>query len=312
MYKLLYLLVLMVVLLTGCTDVYNTNELNFSKVGSNYNLDTEGIEVYNNLETTLNSFSVTLNKDTKVAALTTSTANILDALGMNIVGVTYSDDLSDNLKAQLESGEIYNLGSVLEPSIETLLIADPDLVFASDGMPPRDQYQFIDNLIYLPQSYYEDIFYSVYCLTEEFGLSHDVFNSLVEIDQEAKSLADDRLDDRSVAVFTYAYDNLEMVSSNSFIGSMLSQIGITNMYGEYQDVDLATSYEKILLDNPDVIIIFGKGDNMQEYISTLVEDGLFDNLDAYPDNTYFIQSQSLSANIDSPKLLLQLSREIYE
>ncbi len=264
MKKLISMIIVSVLVLTGCSsNTVNTTALEFTKSGNDYELKSnEEMTSYNQLITDLDNLGLDLNADTPVAVLATSTANILDSLGMNIVAVTDSDELDDNLQAGLADGSITNLGSALEPNLETLYTVNPDMVFVGSNMPHVEQYSSLENLIVLPQEQYAEIFYTVYGLIEEFGLGTEaqtVFNQLVTTDQQAKALiTDQELGD--VAMLKYAYGNVTIAPDNTYAGSLLTELNIDNMYGDLKDVDLPMDREKLLTDDPDVISVYGKGE----------------------------------------------------
>lgn len=316
MKKLLSIITVGLLVLAGCSsNAINTVALDFNQSGDNYSLNvTDDMTSYNQLITDLDSLGIEFDSQTPVAVLATSTANILDSIGMNIVAVTESDDLDDNLKAKLESGEVTNLGSALEPNLETLVQTDSQVVFVGSNMPHTDQYSSLDNLVVLPQENYAEIFYTVYGLMQEFSLGDDaqaVFNQLVTTDQEAKSLVTDK-DFGNVAILKYAYGNVTIAPDNTYAGSLLTELGVDNMYGDLKDVDLPMDKEKLLTDDPDVLIIYGKGDEAKTEIEDLIASNKLDNLTAAKnDQIYILQSQSLNVDIDSPSTLLELSKDLY-
>lgn len=316
MKKLLCVVIACIIVLSGCQgQTVDTVALDFSKSGEDYRLTaTEEMTTYNQLITDLNDLEIELNSETPVAVLATSTANILDSIGMNIVAVTDSSDLNQNLKSGLENGKITNLGSALEPNLELLYQVEPQVVFVGSNMPHTDQYDFLDNLIVLPQENYPEIFYTVYGLKEQFGLGDEaqvVFNQLVTIDQEAKSLVNDQqLGD--VAILKYSYGNVTIATDNTYAGSLLTELDIDNMYGDLKDVDLPMDREKLLTDDPDVIVVYGKGDEAVTEIEDLISSSKLDSLTAAQNNQiYILQSQSLNVDIDSPTTLLELSKDMY-
>lgn len=316
MKKILSLIVVGVLMLTGCSSTYNTTALEFTSNGDDYALDaTDEMDSYNTLIEDLTNLGIELNSETPVAVLATSTANIIDSLGMNVVAVTASDDLSDNLQAGLDDGSIANLGSPIDPNLETMYSVEPDVVFVGSNMPHKDNYTFLDNLIVLPQESYPEIFYTVYGLMTSFDLGEDaqtVFNNLVTTDQEAKALVTDK-ELGNVAILKYAYGNVTIAPDNTYAGSLLTELGIDNMYGDLSDVDLPMDKEKLLTDNPDVLIIYGKGDDAKAEIEELISSSKLDNLTASQNNQiYILESQSLNVDIDSPSTLLELSKDIYE
>ncbi len=306
-----------VFILTGCgNQTIATDSLSFEQKGDNYSLskDIES-ETLTQLQTDLDNLNIDLNKDTKVAVIATSTANIIDELGMNIVASTNSKQLNDNLKQGLSDGSVIDLGSPLEPNMEQLLKTDADVVLVGSNMPHQDKYDTIDNLVVVPQKQYYDIFYTVDTLIKKFGLdqkAQSVFNQMVETDQEAKEIAKNQKIEGNAVALKYAYGNITIAPNQTYIGSLLQELNIPNLYGENKDIDVAMSKEKLLLDNPEYIIIYGKGDDMQEKIEDLKTNDDLKNLKAYQNNHIItLQSESLNADINSANTLLELSKDIY-
>ncbi len=315
MRKILFVLVF-IVTLSGCqAKIYETDELNFTNDGENYGLDTKNApDSYQQFVSDLDALDGELNQKTKVAVLTSSTANIVSALNMNVVAVTKSDNLDDNLKSGLENDSITDLGNPMSPNLEQLKQVQPDVVFIGSNMPKQDSYDEIDNVVYVPQDYYADIFYSCYALITEFNLSneaHNKFNELVTTDQKAKELAKNQSLENTAAL-KFAYGDVTIAPDNTYVGSLLTELNIDNMYGDLKDIDIPMSKEKLLLDDPDSIILYAKGDDFDEYLSNLKTDKDLQNLTAYKNNQiYILKSISLSTDIDSPTSLFDLAKEVY-
>ncbi len=315
--KKILLVMVMLLTLSGCGNkTYDTLALNFEQKGEDYALiPDENATSYNTLIEQLETSGVELNSETPIAVVATSTANVLDSLGMNIVGVTSSKSLNDNLQAGLEDGSIADLGSPIEPNLEAIAKLDEDLVFVGSNMPHQAEYESIDNLIILPQEMYYDIFYTVYALITQFNLGDEakqVFNEMVITDQKAKQLVDSEKQLGNVAILKYAYGNVTIAPDNTYAGSLLTELNIDNMYGDMTDIDVPMSIEKLLTDNPDIIILYGKGEDMQEQIEAVKSNEKLSNLTAYQnDQIYTLQSISLNADIDSANTLYSLSQDIY-
>ncbi len=304
-------------ILTGCssTNTIETVALKFTENNGNYELNTESApDSYNEFISSLEQLDVELNQDTSVAVLSSSTANIVSAMDMNVVATTDSENLDDNLKTGLDSGDITNLGNPMSPNLEELTLLQADVVFVGTNMPHQEQYDTIDNLVYVPQDVYADIFYSTYGLISEFNLSqvaHDKFNELVEIDQEAKELAKDKSIENAAAL-KFAYGDITIAPDSTYVGSLLTELNIDNTYGDLKDIATPMSKEKLLLDNPDTIILYAKGDDFDAYLEELKNDEDLHNLKAYQNNQiYILKSISLNADIDTPQTLLDLSKEVY-
>lgn len=313
MKKILFSIIILLTL-TGCGDqTLNTEDLQFTKVGANYQLiSSDQTTALNNLYENLDNLNIDLSPDTKVAVLATSTANILDAIGVNIVAVTSSDKLNENLRSKLDSGEITNLGNPLEPNLEQLYSVNADITIVGSNFPHQEKYQDLDNLVVVPQDTYADIFYTTYGIIDKLDLAaNDVFNELVTTDQQAKALVTPT-DLGKVAMLKYAYGNVTIAPDDTYAGSLLTELGVENMYGDLNDINIPMDREKLLADNPDVIILYTKGDELQEQLEAVKNDQSLQNLKAYQNKQIFIlESESLNADIDSPNTLLTLSENLY-
>lgn len=312
----LFIWIMLIFTLTGCNSTYDTTSLVFEKDENNYSLDDNvRVESVEALKNNLDLLNVDLESNTPIAVLATSTANALDSLGMNIVAVTSSKNLNQNLQDKLAAGSIIDLGSPIDPNVEQLLIANPTVTFVGSNMPHQEQYDGISNLIVLPQEQYADIYYTLDTLIDEFDLpqsSHDVFNQMVETDQMAKELGHSSQIDGSVVALKYAYGDVTIAPDNTYIGSLLTELGIDNFYGDMTDINLPMSKEQLLLDNPDYIIVYGKGDDMKAEIEELKNDSDLQNLHAFAnDQVIILESDSLNADIDSANTLLTLSEDLY-
>ncbi len=315
MKKNLVIIISLLLVLTGCKQAtYSNDTLDIGYKNNHYQInDITETTIYNQLNDQISEYEIEFTSETPIIVLSTSTANILDAIGLNIVGTVDSKDLNENLQTKLNQGEIVNLGSALEPNLEQIAKVDYQLSFVSSSINHSDAVNKIDNLIRLSQETYSDVLITIYSLITITDTGYELFDQLMEIDQQAKALMDDRYQDDEVLVLRYAYDAVKIASDASFVGSLAVQLNLNNIYGDNKDIAVETSLEHILTLNPDVIIILGKGDEMETYFTDLMNQGVFDNLAAYQNDKLFIlKSQSLSGNIDSPSLLLKLSQEMYE
>ncbi len=317
MKKNIILSFLFLIFFSSCNNqVIKTDNLQFVLQDDHYFLQNpENNESYENLIKDLEALNKNLNKDTKVAVISTSTANIIDALNMNIVGLTSSSSLNENLQNKLSNKEITNLGSALDPNLEQLSKLNADVVFVGSNMPHEDHYNAIENLVVLPQKTYPELFYTMNALITEFDLSNEAkekFDELVQIDQEAKQLAQTKEISGTTVALKYAYGDITIAPNNTYIGSLLTELNINNLYGDLKDVSLPMNKEKLLTDNPDNIIVYGKGDDFEKDLNNFKNDKKLKNLKAYKNNQiYALQSESLNADINSPQTLLDLSKDIY-
>ncbi len=257
-----------------------------------------------------------LNEQTKVAAVTTSTANILAESGLNVVAAPESDLLSDELKEKQANGEVVNIGSAIDPSQEALVDSGAELIFITDAMPTSHNNTDVLNTISMPQSSYTDIYYDLQVFKDVFNApnAQDLINQMAVVDQAAKLDASESVKIENVAAFQYMMGSLAIANENTFIGSLLTELGINNVYADFNDSNLAINYEQLLADDPKYIIVFASSGGEEAYNNLVAQSPeVLNELTAYKnDNIIIIDNFSGSSDLDSAKALDMLVSKLYE
>lgn len=308
MKRLVAMFAVAIVFLAGCsTATSKSTAMTFDQKDQDYQISTpSNYPKYQELETELAKYKLT--PDSKVAALTTSTANILYEAGANIVAAPQSRTLNPELQKLQDSKKVANIGSALEPNIEVLLTSEPDIVFIADSMPHTKENEAIENLIYLPQRLYTDIFITLELLDKSMDLPNTtkLMNDMVAKDQAIKQDMPKNVKN-PVAALQYSEGALYVASPENFVGSLLTELNIENAYADYPDVNVELSVEQLLLDNPEYIVIYGHG-STTEQLTEFMSNEKMQSLDAVKNNKVIIldkisASSDLSA-VDSLEVLV--------
>lgn len=318
MFKKATIVTMMLFLFTGCTQVeHKSYETKFTKNNNIYSLvDFEENEGYIETKENLDKVSIEKNKDTKVAALTTSTANILSEAGLNVVAAPQSESLDVKLQEKQKSGEVLNLGSALEPNLEVLMSSGAQITFVSNAMPHSDSYNNIENLISLPQKTYQDIYITLQLLSETFKTNDSVnlINQLAKKDQEAKSYVEgSNKKITNIISLQYTYGQVSINNKNSFIGSMLEELNLNNAFADKADNSLAVNLEEIYALDPEYIVVFAHGGLDEQLNETIAKNEKIKELSAYKNNKIIVLDDiTASADLNAADSFLQLTKALYE
>ncbi len=317
MKKILATSAAVMVIATGCTTEVATSGLDYIKKGDNYTLDAqvEATDTYQNFTKELDQVG-DLTSDSRVCTLTTSIANMMSDLGANLVGVTESDSLNQQLQDKLESEEIANIGSVLSPNLEVLTTADCDVTFIANSMPHTDVYDQVDNLVFVPQTTYTDVYTTLYGLEEKMGLdtAKTTLSNMIKTDLAAKQEYDNAISSE-VAVIQYTMGHMYISDENSFVGSMIAELGIKNAFADYPDSTMELSYEELIGKNPEYIVIYGHGMD-EKSLEEFMKDERLQSLDAVKNNKVItlpeISSSADLSAADTLKYVVEQIKDVSE
>jgi ABC-type Fe3+-hydroxamate transport system substrate-binding protein len=253
-----------------------------------------------------------LSKESRVCPLTTSTANILYEVGANVVAAPTSATLNQEMIQKQEAKELANIGSPLTPNLEIIESSNCDISFIADSMPHGEAYEGIENLIYLPQTTYQDVFITLYTLNEVIAYDNSAMtlNELITNDLKAKELYKEGTI-KSSAVLMYSGQEIYVSSEDGFTSSMLSELGIENQFTDYQNFDVPISYELLLQKDPEYIVVYGHASS--ESMKNFENNESLSSLTALKNNNIiYLESSSGSADLDAVSHLNQLIEGINE
>ncbi len=173
--KLGLMLILVLLILPGCqAKNYQSPNIAFTEQGGNWQLDATN-ETYETFKTELAELNPDAKADLTVGVLSSSTANVAEALGLNIVAAPESKYLDESLQAKMDNGDVTSIGSAISPNLETIAKVNPDILLVASTMPHQDTYQNFDNVISVPQDYYSDINSNLIKIQISFKSNHSYY-----------------------------------------------------------------------------------------------------------------------------------------
>lgn len=263
-----------------------------------------------------------INQTSKVAVITTSTANLFHELNIKMDAVPTSLQLHPELLALINNNELRTIGNAYQLNLEVLTDINPDIIFMADSL---DIPEALSNykVIALPQSTYYDIFLTLSLLEHVFEAEEKVQPILKSISEEhlqALASAEEITDNPSIGVVQFIFGQIQYNSQTSLIGSILSLLPVENVFATQEGSTGTLNLELLLTYNPDIIIVHGFGDNPDEALQVFLaqirdEEGLWQTLDAVKNNQIIILGSALigpSSDTRVTKSILEIVTKILE
>lgn len=343
------LLAAIVMTLVGCTNEDKTTRVllnNINLVDNNgdiiVDLETSGLqEKYDSLKRELEGVDLD-----RVAFTTTTTANIFYELGYLPVAAPLSSQLNPELtELQCEAskkdggghfdyngcvagdGKIANIGSALAPDLETIIAINPSAVFLSDAFTrTADQMTQLQEagiqVVYLPQSHVEDIFVILQVLKdietneERLAIIDSTLTEIkTEVDYSYSFLPETNEDVPTVAIISASRGGQYVQGTQTVIGDLVFALGLENVYGDQASTEL--NLETLLMHDPEYIILFGHGQNIQEAVDAFEAQLIDDNsqyrsLQAVQNQNYVVLSPTIgSVDFTVSDTLIEIAEGIY-
>lgn len=274
-------------------------------------------------ETLLNQLEG-INSNSKVAVLTSSTANLFFDIGIPMVAVpTSRAPFVSGLQALVDSKEVETIGNYNTGfSLEVLTNVKPDVLFAADSITIPTSLSNNYLVISLPQSTYYDIFITLALMEEVFGLSSTVqplLKTLASDHSEAFSYFENSLEEQTVAIVQSIYGQQLFNSKDTLVGSIVSMMPVVNVFANNIIGSGALNLELLLEQNPDYIIVHGFGDDPDAALAFFLgvirdENGLWQTLDAVKNNRIIVLGNNLigpSADVRVTKAFLEISKALF-
>lgn len=273
-------------------------------------------------ETLLNQLEG-IDSNSKVAVLTSSTANLFFDIGIPMVAVpTSRAPFVSGLQALVDSKEVETIGNYNTGfSLEILAQLNLDVIFAADSITvPESLSNYL--VISLPQSTYYDIFITLSLMEEVFGLSNSVqpiLKALASDHSEAFGYFENSLEEQTVAIVQSIYGMQLFNSKDTLVGSIVSMMPVVNVFANNIIGSGALNLELLLEQNPDYIIVHGFGDDPDAALAFFLgvirdENGLWQTLDAVKNNRIIVLGNNLigpSADVRVTKAFLEISKALF-
>jgi len=255
--KALIILLFIAILVTGCTS-----KVTEVSSGTSKEVEDGRFRLYEPDGTVFESDKI----PERIIVVSVSTAEIMDALGIEMVGMTRTTrQISEKLKA------LPTVGFPMQPNIESITALNPDLVilsydFKNQNKEKMEQHNipayFIDN-----QSY-KGTMESIEMLGKAFGKQAEADKLLKEMKDREKAVLDmvKKNNQTKVLVLFGTSESFMMARDTSFAGDLVKLLGAKNIIND-ADIKLSEdtgnyiplSIEKVVEMNPDIILRISHG-----------------------------------------------------
>ncbi len=201
------------------------------------------------------------NETIKVVAGSVASAQVLDSIGAEVVGIpTTKLELPESLKGLPE------IGQSMSPDLEKVASLTPD-VFVMDNM-------FKEKVEESMKEYDLNTFFFDTTTYSNF------LTSIEQLGEEVAKLKGDK--DVTVAILFGGGENFMLATEDSYLGDLVKTVGAkniaSNLNGKVESAYMQFSLEQIIEQNPDYILRFAHG-NLEETKKAF--DTAFDKNPAY-------------------------------
>lgn len=196
-----------------------------------------------------------------IVAGSTTVAEYLDALGIDIVGVSSQDNIPDRYK------DVTKVGAPRKLDYETIVSLKPDL-FIGDKLLEDLSIQDLKNqnieTLYLNNSNIDEIKENVKNLAQLFGKQDKAKEILENIDKEINNAINNTkdLEGKKIVVLFGAGEKYMLATKASFIGGLLEELKLNNIANSISKDPrpyVPFSLETVVEQNPDYILTLSHG-----------------------------------------------------
>jgi len=222
----------------------------------------------------------------RVVSLSPTITETLFALGLGdkVVGVDKYSNYPPEVVKLVEEGKIKIIGSYWEPDFEKIVECNPDLVIAD--ISPHGKYleKFDElglNVLFVhggAASSIEDIISDILTIAKTFGVEDKGEELVANIREKVNMIREKVANATKVKVLILLGPpawGLWSTGAGTFIDNLVTLAGGTNVFAKYHGW-IQTSYEEILAQDPEVIIItvMGTDVNTEELLMEVINTPL--------------------------------------
>lgn len=244
---------------------------------------------------------ITVSNPERVAALIGSFTDIWMLAGGEVVAA--ANDSWESL--ELDLGEdVVNLGSILEPDIEQLLAAEPDLVLASANTEADLAMEDILNeagitVAYFAVSDFDEYLHMLDICTRITGRRELYEENGLKVQQQIAQIKE-RVDGSAPTVLFLRASSTSVKakgSKDNVCGEMLEDLGCVNIADSNDGLLDDLSMEAIIVADPDYIFVTTQGNNyeaaMQNVEEMLLSNPAWASLSAVQNGNYYLLEKRL-------------------
>lgn len=244
---------------------------------------------------------ITVSNPERVAALIGSFTDIWMLAGGEVVAA--ANDSWESL--ELDLGEdVVNLGSILEPDIEQLLAAEPDLVLGSANTEADLAMEDILNeagitVAYFAVSDFDEYLHMLDICTQITGRRELYEENGLKVQQQIAQIKE-RVDGSAPTVLFLRASSTSVKakgSKDNVCGEMLEDLGCINIADSNDGLLDDLSMEAIIVADPDYIFVTTQGNNyeaaMQNVEEMLLSNPAWASLSAVQNGNYYLLEKRL-------------------
>lgn len=238
----------------------------------------------------------------KPVALDFFIVDMLVSLGVNPAGIAGTDKtrVPDYIKSQVPA--FTDIGERKAPNLEVIRSVKPDLIIANPERAKsiKGDLQKIAPTIALSDKTYKAILDNVDLLGDVFGKKEQAQKVRADLEKKVKD-AREKVKNEPTALVVGAFDDdMSVWVKQSFVASLLSDIGLTYSFAGDKEksegtADIATmTVERLAELNPDYLFLYGAG------VDKLKANPLYKNLKAVKEGRVLVVEQDLWSRARGP------------
>ena len=246
---------------------------------------------------------VTVRSPERVAILLGSYADVWSLAGGKDTIVAAADDAWRDFDLELDSG-VANLGSLLEPSMETLIAAEPDFVIASSNTKADLELQDSLEELGIPVAYFgvntfDEYLHMLDICTQITGQRDNYQTYGLDVQAQVDAAKAEADGSAPTVLFLRAGSNGVKVknSKDTVLGAMLADLGAVNIADSDTALLEDLSLEQIMADDPQYIFAVYQGSDpkaaQKVMEQTLTSNPAWNSLTAVQEGRYYVMDKTL-------------------
>ena len=246
---------------------------------------------------------VTVSSPQRVAILLGSYADVWSLAGGKDTIVAAADDSWRDFDLELDSS-VANLGSLLEPSMETLISAEPDFVIASSNTKADLELQDSLEALGIPVAYFgvntfDEYLHMLDICTQITGQRDNYQTYGLDVQAQVDAAKAEADGSAPTVLFLRAGSNGVKVknSKDTVLGAMLADLGAVNIADSDTALLEDLSLEQIMADDPQYIFAVYQGSDQEAaqkvMEQTLTSNPAWNSLTAVQEGRYYVMDKTL-------------------
>ena len=316
--KMLTMCMLITALTAGCgsrnaQESGNVEDATSTVTESTVDATSSATEKVENTETKLQQEEVAITD--RVVASSVAVVEILDALGVPMVGVpTSTYDLPESV------ADVTRIGNPMSPDIEVIASLEPTVVVSVDSLSSdlAEQFEVLGaEVFFVNLSSYDGLKETIVNLGERFGVEEKAAELIAGFDVREQAVAEKVADKEapSVLIVFGAGTSFMTASADTYMGDLVKRVGGENIITEAPSAFSPVDMEYLASMNPEYILFMSHA-NPQESLEAFKQEveanAAWQNFDAVKNNKlialetgYFGMSANLLA-IDAMEMLADI------